>query len=126
MSTQRGFTLLEGVIALLIVGLGVTALIAALSQERRVLRQTSAWSQEQERATGLLLEELRKWEQLRSDEARRLALRSQGEDGVLGHWTWQADLQEVPPGQSVGLYRLSLQWQGHEVQTIAALRILQG
>lgn len=123
---ERGFTLLEAIVALLIVGLGVTALIGALSQERRVLRQTAEWSEEQQRATALLMEELRRWEQLRSDEARRAALSTRGEDPLLGPWTWQADVAEATPGQPVGLYRLTLRWQNHEVQTSAALRILQG
>lgn len=123
---ERGFTLLESIIALLIVGLGVTALVGALSQDRRVQRQTAVWSEEQQRATALLMEELRRWEQLRSDEARRAALSTRGEDSLLGPWTWQAEVAEVMPGQSVGLYRLTLRWQDHEVQTCAALRILQG
>lgn len=121
---QRGFTLMEAVVALLIVGLGVTALVGALSQERRVLRQTLEWSETQQRATELLLDELRRWEQLRSDEARRAALSTRGEDALLGPWTWQAEVAEIAPGQMVGLYRLRLRWQDREVQTLAALRII--
>jgi Tfp pilus assembly protein PilV len=121
---EQGFTLLEGIVALLIVGLGVTSLLGALTQGRGVLRQTSAWSIEQERATDLLMAELRRWEQLRSEEARRSALSTRGEDPLLGAWTWQAELAEAIPGQSVGFYRLTLRWQDREVRTHAALRIL--
>lgn len=123
---QHGFTLLEAIVALLIVGLGVAGLVGALTQERRVLSQTAEWSQVQERSTALLMEELRRWEQLRSDEARRAALNTHGEDPLLGPWTWQAEIAEAVPGQSVGLYRLTLRWQNHKVRTHAALRILPG
>ena len=123
---ERGFTLLEGVVALLIVGLGVTALTAALSQARRTERMTSAWAEEERRATDLLFSELRRWEQLRTEPARQAGLRSQGEDARLGAWGWQAEPMESSPGQAVGLYRVRLAWRDRQVSTVAALRILQG
>jgi Tfp pilus assembly protein PilV len=116
----------EAIVALLIVGLGVTALLGALAQERRTLRQTEAWRAEQECATNLLMEELRRWEQLRSEEGRRSSLATHGEDPLLGAWTWEAQVVEASSGQPVGLYRVTLRWQDHEVQTHAALRVLQG
>lgn len=120
---ERGFTLLEVIVALVVVGLAVTALMGALSQQRRITRLTLDWAVEEERATAVLMGEFRKLESYRSEEARRAALNSRGEEPILGPWTWKAELVENIPGQTVGLYRISLYWHGRETQTHAALRI---
>ena len=111
---------------MVIVGLGVTALTAALSQARRTERMTSAWAEEERRATDLLFSELRHWEQLRTESARRDALRIQGEDPQLGGWSCTAQPMEAAPGQAVGLYEVRLAWKDRHISTWAALRVLQG
>ena len=111
--------------ALMVVGVGVTALLGTLAQQRRSLRMAATWSEEQTRACDILMEELRRWESLRSDVARRAGLATHGEDPRLGPWSWKAEPEVIPPGQAVALYCLTLQWQGHEMRTHAALRLPQ-
>lgn len=130
MRNCRGFTLLEVIVALVVVGLGVTALVGALSQNARTRRMTRDWAKEETRATDVLMDELHRWEHLRSEVARRQALRNEGQDALLGPWTFDAEMKVASPGQAVGLYRLNLRWQqgggSREVSTDAALRIPQG
>lgn len=120
---QQGFTLLESVLALLVVGLTVTWLAGALSSQSRTLRLSRTWAQEEARATQVLMDELHKLELMRGEEARRGAMRSQGQDATLGPWEWRADLVESLPGQAVGLFRIGLKWRHGEVHSHAALRV---
>lgn len=123
-----GFSMLEAIVALAVVGVGATALLLALSQERRSRVLTEQWAREERRATWLLMDRLGSWEQLRTDPARRAGLDQQGEDEVLGDWSWQARPRESAPGQPVGLYHVELRWAApggiRTVGTDAALRIL--
>ncbi|WP_306591282.1 type II secretion system protein [Geothrix sp. 21YS21S-4] len=130
MRESRGFTLLEVIVALAVVGLGVTALMGALSQNARARWMTRSWAEEESRAADLLMDELNRWQHLRSNVARRQFLRNAGDDAKLGDWTFEAVVKESQADQALALYHLTLRWQkdgrGREVSTDAVLRIPQG
>ena len=117
------------VVAIALVGVGVTAILGVVAQTRRTERQTARWAEEETRAAELLMDHLHRWELFRSDQARRANLVVQGEDAVLGAWSWSLNLERASEGRPVGLFRVQLEWkdaQGtREVSTHAALRIPQ-
>ncbi len=124
-----GFTLLEVVVALGLVGVGVTALLLALAQGRRTSYQTRQWAEEQQRATAVLFQSLEEWRQVRTEAARRNALEQRGEDPLLGPWTWRAQAEHRLEGRPVDFYRVTLRWASAgrplEVETRAVLRVVQ-
>lgn len=123
----RGFTLLEVVVALALVGVGVTALLLAMAQGRRTFALTRRWAQEERRATDLLFSGLQGMEQLRTAPARQAGLIQRGQDGLLGAWEWKAEPLHRIQGRPVDLYRVSLSWtdqgRSREVETHAVLRV---
>lgn len=125
---QRGFSFLEVILALALVGLVASALLMALSQGRRTQTLTREWAQDEIRATELLMDSLNRWEQLRTEVARRAQLRQNGEDPRLGPWEWSIEPQGLAPGRLVDLYKVRLRWNAQgkqrEVETDAVLRIL--
>ncbi len=127
MSPQKGFTFLEVVMALLVVGVGTAALLGALTQSDRNAIKAKAWAREETRATEILFSRLDHLEHLRVPEARRQALAAAGTDPVLGAWQWEAVREDAQPALSVGWYRVRLTWTdpsgAREAVTHAALRI---
>lgn len=114
--------------ALTLVGVGVSALLLSLAQGRRTAFQARQWAEEQTRATAVLFQTLEAWRALRTEQARRSALRQRGEDPVLGSWEWKAEPEHRIAGRPVDLYRVTLGWTAggrrQEVETHAVLRIL--
>lgn len=126
--SQRGFSFLEVILSIALVGLVGSALLMALSQGLRTRRLTHEWAQEENLATQLLLDRLERWKQLRTDMARRACLVQRGEDRELGSWEWRADPHGSTQGRAVDLYRVRLKWNTRggvrEVETDAVLRIV--
>ena len=123
-----GFTLIEVIVALTLVGVGVSALLLSLAQGRRTAYQTQQWAQEQQHASAVLFQALEEWRQLRTDPARRSALLQRGQDPVLGPWEWRAEPEHALVGRSVDLHRVTLTWtsagRAQEVETRALLRVV--
>jgi prepilin-type N-terminal cleavage/methylation domain-containing protein len=121
---QKGFTLIEVIVALVIVGVGIVALLGALTQGRRTVLLTKQWAQEESLATQLLIENLDAWQQLRTDASRRNALIRVGNHPELGSWEWRAERSHRLDPNVVDIYRISLHWQKRQVETHAILRTL--
>lgn len=128
MRRSAGFTLLEAVVGIAVVGLGVSAVLLSLSQGRRNQRLVRAWAEEESRATELLFERLGEWEQLRTDPGRRAALVQEGRDPRLGAWTWDLQPEQLLNGNTMALYKVRLRWQDERGQregtTHAVLRVV--
>lgn len=128
MRRSAGFTLLEAVVGIAVVGLGVSALLLALAQGRRTQTLTRGWAQEERWASDLLLGRLHEWEQLRTDPARRLAMHQEGQDSRFGAWTWELQPEQFLTGNTMAMYQVKLRWNdGHgerEGATHAVLRVV--
>lgn len=123
---QRGFTLLEVIVALIIVGVGITSVLMVLSQGRRTLLLTRRWSDEQVEATRILFQRTEAWQQLRTGPARTSAMDQRGNSPVLGPWEWRMVEERRLEGRSLAMYRIAVTWEeggvAREVSTTSALR----
>ncbi len=127
MRQGRGFTLIEVVVAMVIIGVGVTALVTVISQSRRTMTSVQRWEQQESRATNLLMSLLHERE--RSPATLTMATNTpvKGRDEVLGEWEWVATPLNRIPDRALDLHRLEVRWLDggtpREIHTVAVLRV---